>query len=168
MKKLALVLGTALPLAATTGTAMAKDMKGRFGAGVHLADLGGVPGSLSLKYWVSDLGIQALLGLSIKGDDGDTPGDESSTGFGLGLRLLFNFARANDTNMYGGAGVRLGLIDADATIIDLVLGIEHFFTDYFSVGVETGLAFDVGGSATNITLGPSTAPLWGASAHFYF
>lgn len=170
MKKLAIALGTALPLA-MSGSAMAKDMKGRFGAGLQLEDLGGVPGALSLKYWVSDLGLQAMLGLEIDGDNSDTPDpvDESATKFGLGLRILYNFARANDTNMYGGAGIRLGLIDADATIIDLVLGIEHFFTDYFSVGGEVGLAIDVGGSATNITLGPGTgAPWWGTSAHFYF
>jgi len=164
MKKLALALATIAPLA-MAGTASAKDMKGRFGAGGQLENLGGVPGGLSLKYWIADLGIQALLGLEIKGDQDGGP-DESTTGFGLGLRILYNIARANDTNMYAGAGVRLGLIDADSTVIDLVLGVEHFFTDFFSVAGHVGLGIDVGGDATNVSLG--NVGTWGTSFHFYF
>ena len=165
MKKLLLATGTLLPLA-LSGSAMAKDMKGRFGAGGQAENLGGVGGGLSLKYWVSDLGLQALIGLEIAGDpDGDGP-LESATGLGLGLRVLYNIARANDTNMYAGAGVRLGLIDADSTIIDVVLGVEHFFTDYFSVAGHVGLGIDVGGDATNVSLGGVST--WGTSFHFYF
>ena len=98
MKKLALALATVAPMT-LAGTASAKDMKGRFGVGGQLENLGGVPGGLSLKYWISDLGIQALLGLDIKGDNDDTQIiDEGATGLGLGLRILYSFARANDTN----------------------------------------------------------------------
>lgn len=166
MKKLALALATVAPMA-LAGTASAKDMKGRFGVGGQLENLGGVPGGLSLKYWISDLGIQALLGLDIKGDNDDTQNiDEGSTGLGLGLRILYNFARANDTNMYAGVGARLGLIDADAVIVDLTLGVEHFFTDYFSVAGHVGLGIDVGGDAVNVSLGDVTT--WGTSFHFYF
>lgn len=168
MKKVALALATVAPLAlaSTAGTAEAKDMKGRFGLGGQLENLGGVPGGLSLKYWISDLGLQALFGLEIKGDsDGDGP-DTSRTGFGLGLRVLYNFARANDTNMYVGAGVRLGLVDADATVIDVIIGVEHFFTDFFSVAGHVGLGIDVGGDAVNVNLGSTST--WGTSFHFYF
>jgi len=170
MKKLALALATIAPLA-LAGTASAKDMKGRFGVGGQLEDLGGVPGGLSLKYWIADIGIQALIGLQI---NGDTDGDglaESSTGVGLGLRLLYNFARANDTNMYGGLGVRLGLVDADSTNIDLILGVEHFFTDFFSVAGHVGLGIAVGvdndgdgNDETNMSLGEVAT--WGTSFHF--
>lgn len=142
-------------------------MKGRFGVGGQLKNLGGVPGGLSLKYWISDLGIQALFGLGIRGDNSDTEGiDEGSTGLGLGLRILYNFARANDTNMYAGAGVRLGLIDADSTVIDVTLGVEHFFTNFFSVAGHVGLGIDVGGDAVNVDFG--TTSTWGTSFHFYF
>lgn len=165
MKKLALALAMTAPLA-FAGTASAKDMKGRFGVGGQLEDLGGVPGGLSLKYWISDLGIQALFGLGIQGDPDDDGPAKSSTQLGLGLRVLYNFARANDTNMYAGAGVRLGLIDADSTIIDLTLGVEHFFTDFFSVAGHVGLGIDVGGDAVNVNLGPTS--IWGTSFHFYF
>lgn len=165
MKKLALALAMTAPLA-FAGTASAKDMKGRFGVGGQLEDLGGVPGGLSLKYWISDLGIQALFGLDMNGDPDDDGPAESSTALGLGLRVLYNFARANDTNMYAGAGVRLGLIDADSTVIDLTLGVEHFFTDFFSVAGHVGLGIDVGGDAVNVNLGPTS--IWGTSFHFYF
>ena len=165
MKKLALALATVAPMA-LAGTASAKDMKGRFGVGGQLENLGGVPGGLSLKYWISDLGIQALFGLDIAGDPDDDGPAEGSTGLGLGLRILYNFARANDTNMYAGAGVRLGLIDADSTIVDVTLGVEHFFTDYFSVAGHVGLGIDVGGDAVNVSLGDVTT--WGTSFHFYF
>lgn len=165
MKKLALALATIAPLAMAS-TASAKDMKGRFGVGGQVEDLGGVPGGLSLKYWIADIGIQALLGLDIQGDpDGDGP-VKSRTELGLGLRVLYNIARANDTNMYAGLGVRLGVIDADSTNIDLLLGVEHFFTDFFSVAGHVGLGFDVGGDAVNISLGNTAT--WGTSFHFYF
>lgn len=166
MKKLALALATVAPMA-LAGTASAKDMKGRFGIGGQLENLGGVPGGLSLKYWINDLGIQALFGLHIAGDNSDTDNvDEGSTELGLGLRILYNFARANDTNLYAGAGVRLGLIDADSTIIDVGLGIEHFFTDYFSVAGHVGLGIDVGGDVLDVSLGNTAT--WGTSFHFYF
>jgi len=165
MKKLLTATAVALPMA-FAGTAAAKDMKGRFGAGGQAENLGGAGGALSLKYWVSDLGLQALIGLDIVDPDADGPG-ESSTALGLGLRVLYNIARANDTNMYAGAGVRLGLIDADAVIIDVVLGVEHFFTDYFSVAGHVGLAVDVSDGATNtFSLGDTST--WGTSFHFYF
>jgi len=166
MKKLALALATMAPLA-MAGSASAKDMTGRFGVGGQLEGLAsGVPGGLSLKYWINDFGIQALIGLNIQGDpDGNGP-NQSSTAFGLGLRLLYNIARANDTNMYALAGVRLGLVDADSTVVDVGLGVEHFFTDFFSVAGHFGLAFDVGGDATNISLG--NVGTWGTSFHFYF
>jgi hypothetical protein len=171
MKKTALALATLAPLALASTTAQAKDMKGRFGIGGQLETLGyggglSVPGGLSLKYWIADFGIQAMIGMDVRGDNGDTDADEGATGLGLGLRLLYNFARANDTNLYAGAGVRLGVIDLDSTVIDLVLGVEHFFTDFFSVAGHVGLGIDVGGDAVNISLG--NVGTWGTSFHFYF
>ncbi|MCC6623818.1 MAG: hypothetical protein IT385_21345 [Deltaproteobacteria bacterium] len=151
---------------AFAGAASAKDMKGRFGAGGQVSDLGGVGGGLSLNYWVSDLGIQALIGLEISGDPDDDGPAEGTTGLGLGLRVKYNIARANDTNMYALAGARFGLIDEDAVIIDIGIGVEHFFTDYFSVAGEVGLGIDVGGDVTSVALG-TTLP-WGFAFHFYF
>ncbi len=175
MMKTALALATIAPLALASTAAQAKDMKGRFGIGGQLETLatgGGdknapaIPGGVSLKYWIADFGIQAMLGLGIRGDGDDEGPDEGGTSLGLGLRLLYNFARANDTNLYVGAGVRLGVIDSKDTNIDLILGVEHFFTDFFSVAGHFGLGIELGEDATNVSLG--NVGTWGTSFHFYF
>ena len=161
MKKYALALATVAPLALAS-TANAKDMSGRFGLGGQL-DSGGLAG-LSLKYWISDLGIQGIFGLSMVGESADGAGDDA-TALGLGLRVLYNIARANDTNLYAGAGVSLGLIDADQTQLDVILGVEHFFTDHFSVAGHIGLHVDLG-DRFSLDLGNTAG--WGTSFHFYF
>lgn len=161
MKKYALALATVAPLA-LAGTANAKDMKGRFGAGGQL-DSGGAEG-LSLKYWISDLGLQGIFGLKIRGEFPEGA-DNGATELGLGLRILYNIARANDTNMYAGAGVTLGLIDAEKTQIDVILGVEHFFTDFFSVAGHVGLHIGLDDPFT-LSLGDTAG--WGSSFHFYF
>lgn len=175
MKKTATVLALAatLPLAAST-TAQAKDLTGRFGLGGQL-DAGTGLGGLSARYWISDLGFQAILGLGFKGE-GDNGAPPSAFDLGLGVRVLYNFARANDTNMFVGGGVSLGLIDADATYVDLLLGVEHFFTNHFSVSGQVGLHVDVGsdrfginlGSAPGSSIGGNTVASWGTAFHFYF
>jgi len=172
MNKLALVLGLAVPSLAfaqeTPAPAAGKDLTGRFGVGGQLESIGGVAGGVSLKYWISaDLGLQ-VLGAMDKFPDPDGMGPlDSGTELGLGLRALFNIARQGDTNLYGGAGLSLGLIDADQVDVDLLLGVEHFFTDYFSVaghvGIQAGLA---GNSKEEISIG--NVGSWGTSFHFYF
>lgn len=161
MKKTALALATVAPLA-FAGAAHAKDMKGRFGAGGQI-DSGGAAG-LSLKYWISDLGLQGIFGFSTVGEFPDGAGNDA-TALGLGLRVLYNIARANDTNMYAGAGVTLGLIDADQTQVDVILGVEHFFTDHFSVAGHVGLHVDLG-DQFKLSLGNTAG--WGTAFHFYF
>lgn len=161
MKKFALALATVAPLA-LAGTANAKDMSGRFGAGGQ-GDTGGNAG-LSLKYWLSDLGFQGILDFAMVGESADNAGDDA-TSLGLALRVLYNIARANDTNLYAGAGVSLGLIDAEKTQADVILGIEHFFTDHFSVGAHVGLHIDLG---DRFVLDFGNVAGWGSSVHFYF
>ncbi|HRE92116.1 MAG TPA: hypothetical protein PK095_23575 [Myxococcota bacterium] len=159
MKKYALALATVAPFA-LAGTANAKDVGGKFGLGGEAFGGGAAPAGLSLKYWISDLGLQANLGLGINTLGPDT------THLGLGFHVLYNFARANDTNMYASGGINLGLIDSDSTVVALRLGVEHFFTDHFSVGGHVGLGIDVGGDDVVVNLGNSSE--WGTSFHFYF
>ena len=184
MKKLALALATLAPLA-LAGSAQAKDLKGRFGLGGQVDS--GLAGGLSMKYWISDLGLQAIVGFAF--DAGvDPAGDAdavSSTDFRVAIRALYNFARANDTNMYGGAGVSLSTGDmvgghADMALgvqIDLLLGVEHFFTDYFSVAGHVGLGIKLPrdedtSNSDDTDVQPLTVNLnsisWGTSFHFYF
>lgn len=161
MKKTALALATVAPLA-FAGAAHAKDMKGRFGAGGQI-DTSGNAG-LSLKYWISDLGLQGIFGFGMIGESADGAGDDL-TALNMSLRVLYNIARANDTNMYAGAGVSLGLIDADATLLDVILGVEHFFTDHFSVAGHVGLHVDLG---DRFALDLGNTASWGTAFHFYF
>jgi hypothetical protein len=161
MKKLALALAVMAPLAFAS-SASAKDMGMRFGAGGQIDSSGN--SGLSLKYWVSDLGFQGVFGLAVVGESADGANDDM-TGFTMTLRVLYNIARANDTNMYAGIGASLGLIDLDYTLIDLVIGVEHYFTDYFSVAGHVGLHVDVG-DQFRLDLGNTAS--WGTSFHFYF
>ncbi len=158
-----LALAAALPLAASS-TASAKDVAGRFGIGGQ-AEAGGASG-LNLRYWLSHFGLQATIGAAYVGDTDATPNDTSAFDLHLSIRALYNFARANDTNLYGGGGLSLGLIDADSQMLDLVLGVEHFFTDHFSVGGQVGLHVDIGSEPTTLTLGSGAS--WGSAFHFYF
>lgn len=173
MKKTALALATVAPLAFAS-TANAKDVGGKFGLGGQV-DLGGLfgsignnsptaPAGLSLRYWISDLGLEANLGLKITGESSEGA-DDGTTALGLGIHVLYNFARANDTNMFAGLGINLGLIDADSTVLTARLGVEHFFTDHFSVGGHVGLSVDLG-DQFKFSLGEASQ--WGSSFHFYF
>lgn len=164
MKKYALALATVAPLA-LAGTANAKDVGGKFGLGGQAAfGAKDAVSGLSLKYWISDLGLEANLGFEMKGENPEGA-DNGTTHLGLGFHILYNFARANDTNMYASAGINLGLIDSDSAVIAARLGVEHFFTDHFSVGGHVGLGLDLGDQFI-FSLG--NASHWGSSFHFYF
>ena len=146
---------------------------------------------LSLKYWVSDLGIQAAFGNISKPDVTAEPAADGEGRIHIGndasLRLLFNFARAGysqatlfTSNPSGPFYTCYGDDDGKITIssdvlgkfkdvgegIDFMLGIEHFFTDFFSVSNNT----DIGTKFSSVDdfhhFGTSVS--WGTSFHFYF
>ena len=162
MKKTAAALAIAAmaPLALPSD-AEAKPVDGRFGLGGVTNFAGDAPGGgLNARYWISDFGVQANLNMAFRG------GDPGFFGLGFGVHGLFNFARANDTNMYVGAGLTVGVIDYDAVIIDVLLGVEHFFTDHFSVGGHVGFHLNVGADPISFTLGNALG--WGGQFNFYF
>jgi hypothetical protein len=170
MKKTALTLATLAPIAFASTAARAEDesagharrAKG-FAAGGQV-DSGGNSG-LSLKYALeNNLSFQGIFGLGMMGESADGAGDDA-TMLNLTLRVMYNIARANDTNLYAGAGATLGLIDADKTQLDLVLGAEHFFTDHFSVSGHVGLHVDLG---DRFSLNLGNVAGWGSAFHFYF
>ncbi len=172
MKKLVLLatlLGLAIPTAAS-----AKTLEGRFGVGGE-AGLTPGHGGLSLKYWAGNFGIQGLIGMQIATFDSTADGvadPDSITNLQLDLRALYNFARTEQTNLYVGGGVALGLIDADSFGIELLLGAEHFFSDWFSVSGIVGLPIALGVEvapgieSTSASLG--SVINWGGGFHFYF
>lgn len=159
MKKFAIALATLAPLALAS-TAQAKDISGRFGIGGNI-DSQTHGSGISAKYWFNEaIGFQLTLG-------GQTNvGIEDEFGLDLGARVLFTIARANDTNLYGGVGVVLGLVGYDSTVIDARLGAEHFFSNHFSVSGHVGLGIGVGDGDRDFTLGNNMG--WGGAFHFYF
>lgn len=180
MSRIAVPAAAVLLALATLGAprpAAAADLTNTFGIGGELGSdlLGGESGivqsALSFKYWVSDLGFQALTSLTAKhvSADADT-GTKASTPVTLqfAIRALYNVTRTESTHLFVGAGFSARVVaggSGDKQAIDLLLGVEHFFTRYFSVsgqiGAHIGLAQDV-----DLVIGRVTA--WGTAFHFYF
>lgn len=139
MKKIGLLLGALMLL---SGTAMAKDLNGKFGLGYNQY-LGGAQG-LAVKYWIGDIGINAAIGLDfVKPDSGD-----SSMGFDFALGGVYNFARSDQANLGVGLIVDLGFKNKQAMgggdssfqfNFEIPLAFEYFFSDHFAVNLATGL-----------------------------
>lgn len=164
------------PLVAT-GPSSAKDLGGRVAIGAQIEPLvlfagdgdivpGGifVPGGLSVKAWFGNVGVQGILGFMVVSPD---EGESSAVAAGA-LRVLFNVARAEDTNLFVGAGLRLlaSESDDDPIAFDLFLGVEHFLGEHFSVAGQVGLSYTAFRSGSITRLGDATS--WGTAFHFYF
>ncbi|TNF35030.1 MAG: hypothetical protein EP329_06645 [Deltaproteobacteria bacterium] len=157
--------------------ASAADLTNTFGIGGELGsdllggDSGIIESALSFKYWVSDFGFQALTSLTAKHIAADADaGTDASTPVTLqfAIRALYNVTRTESTHLFIGTGVSARVVfggSGDKQAIDLLLGVEHFFTRYFSVsgqiGAHIGLAQDI-----DLVIGRVTA--WGTGFHFYF
>jgi len=157
--------------------AAAADLTNTFGIGGELGsdllggDSGIIESALSFKYWVSDLGFQALTSLTAKHVSADPDaGTEASTPVNLqfAIRALYNITRTDSTHLFLGAGVSLRVVfggSGDKQAIDMLIGVEHFFSRYFSVsgqvGAHIGLAQDL-----DLVIGRVTS--WGTGFHFYF
>lgn len=170
-KKLTSVLAAGMFLTLTLGStsASAKERNG-FAIGGQIDN---VNNGLSLKYAMGNFQLQSILGTDVVLSH-KVAGVTVDTKFNLqlSLRALYNIARANDTNFFAGAGVTLGFFDtADTAVtLDLLLGVEHFFTDYFSVSGHVGLP--IGFADTSAARPGTTISLravgWGGAFHFYF
>jgi len=155
----------------------AADLTDTFGIGGELGSnlLGGASGvidsALSFKYWVSDLGFQALTSLTAEHIPADAEaGTKASTPvtLQLAIRALYNITRTESTHLFLGAGVSLRVVvggSGDKQAIDLLLGVEHFFTRYFAVSGQVGAHIGLG-SNLDLVIGRVTA--WGTAFHFYF
>ncbi len=152
-------------------SASAKDLNGRFGVGGGTTLLGN-PGIL-VKYNIGNLSVGLLTGyarVSVEQQVGDKTGDDVSQGVDSSLRITFNAARARHTNLYLGGGFTFGNYthkDAQGTEnsasemgFELLLGVEHFFGNHFSLSFETGMPIRMAGDdgmAIGV-LSSSTAP----------
>ncbi len=182
MKRLSVFVPLVVFAMLVAGQASAKDLNGRFAFG-GAQTLFGTSG-LSVKYFVGHLGVGLIMGHKYSTYEepvGDKKGDHVNNETDTTLRILFNAVRAKDTNMYLGGGFTYGMFsDKTATGdetswnemgIELLLGVEHFFGNFFAVAFETGLpirlASDDHGSAIGM-LGGGTGMIGAAGKTISF
>jgi hypothetical protein len=178
MKKLLSGVGVViLALALIPAAASAKDKSGAVGVGYDntIGDASG----LSVRYQVAkSFGIQAILGFSTtsydNGESGDGSANTSDTNTTIALRGNIGLAFTKKTNLDLILGVNIyneshdydnpgdGDDDNDGHTsfnFELGLGAHYFFTDWFSINGEVGLAFatigdqkDVGRVASGLSV----------------
>jgi hypothetical protein len=150
---------------AAPDTAAALDMTGRLGIGGDL-DRGILGESIALRYWVSNLGLEALAGLTLaESESVDAPRVDVR----LGGRVLYALTRTREVNLLVSVGLTTAITNRregtdNPLYLDLGLGPEVHLDDHFAVSGRVGLAVEVSGSPTR-TL---TSGSWGAGFHFYF
>lgn len=154
-------LGALIALLSATAPASAKDMTGRFGLGGEITSALRDSG-LSAKFWFGELGGQLIAGMDWNNPD---PGaGEDSFDLNLGLRILWSAARSENTHFYLAGGVMLHIGDDSGQVVDVLVGAEHFLTDYFAVSGQLGFNLDI---QDGIRLSLARAS-WAAGFHFYF
>jgi len=157
---LAVVIATAL-----APRSQARDLRGHLGLGGHV-DGGPIGAALSLEYWVSDLGLQGLLGAATKVS---TATEAGYIEYRPALRVLYAMTRARLTNLCAGVGLASVLRQSkeqggNAAFFQVILGAQHFLGEAFSVAGEVAASIELGRSPTRGLL----SGVWGASFHFYF
>ncbi len=140
------------------------DMTGRVGLGA-LVD-GHFGEALSGRYWVSNLGLEGLLGFTLR--ESSTP-EESRTEFRLGARVLYALTRTRDVNLDVGVGLSTFISDgADGTdnplYVDVQVSPALHFDRHFAVSGAVGLTLELSSDPTRTI----TSGTWGAAFHYYF
>jgi len=148
----------------TSLPAQGRDLSGHLGLGGQLDSAHGA--ALSVKYWVSELGLQALFGLDT---EHSTDSEVGYIEYRPAVRVLYAMTRTQRTNLYGLVGLstrlrRSAVDDGNLAFFDAGLGAEYFISDELGLAAHTTLSVELGASPDR-TL--STAS-FGASFHFYF
>lgn len=152
------IIFLASSLLLVANTAAAKDLNGRFGVGGQRTSLG--TEGVAVRYWAGHIGASLVLGMTSISRDvrvEDEAGfvkeaSQTATGIDATLRVVFNAARAQNTNLFVGGGFTVGTAmtkvpglpdDTETSTTELgfeiVLGAEHFFSNHFSVQAEVGI-----------------------------
>jgi hypothetical protein len=159
-------LGFVLSLALTVGSAPpshAKDLTERFAIGGEIGDNASDTG-ISIKYWFSEFGFQTVLAMGLVENPTNNTNEFE---LALSVRALFAATRSEQTHLYLAGGLQFQLIDGGTgQQIDILMGVEHFFTDYFSVAGQLGFGFDLTSDTFALELGRLAQ--WAGSFHFYF
>lgn len=143
----------------------ARPMEGRLGIGGQL-DSGILGQTLSLKYWVSELGLQALFGFSsIK----STPEEAGAREYRFGLRMFYALTRTRLTNLNVGVGLSSFVRDStfegrNPFMLDLLLAPEFHLSDHFAVAGQVSLSVELGADP----LAFLQQAEFGLSFHYYF
>lgn len=180
-----LITAVALTVALVAGErADARDLSGNLGLGANLDST--LASGLSLKYWVSDLGLQGLFAFDAIHSDAETPG---RLVFRPGVRVLYAMTRTRLTNLYVGGGVSAELgrgarlvpapepaageepaaptiakIETAILYLDVVVGAEIFLGDHFAVSANVTFSSLLSGVSDQ----DFVSAAWGAGFHYYF
>lgn len=154
-----------LALALIPAAASAKDKTGAFGIGYDTS-LGGASG-ISARYQVAkSFGVQAILGFETtsysNGESGNAESTRDNTAITAAIRgdIGLAFTKKTNLNLIVGIDVYNSSFDfgdaGESTddsftqfAFELGLGAHYFFTDWFSINGEVGLAFATVSSITD-------------------
>jgi hypothetical protein len=148
-----------MPVAPVMAPQAADDMTGSLGFGTGViagTSLATIDGSVFMKYWLSDaMSIVPRLSLTMSKAKVPPATEAGDATWGFQPSVLANFVLLKGASTRLDAGVGLGLSlaknQAPATagstdtyiglFIPVQMGVEHFFTRWFSMGVATGFSF---------------------------
>lgn len=142
-----------------------RPMEGRLGLGGQL-DSGILGQTLSVKYWVSELGLQGLFGFStIK----STATEAGAREYRVGLRMLYALTRTRLTNLNVGVGLSTFVRDSsfegrNPLMLDVIVSPEFHLGDHFAVSGQVSFSVELGSTP----LGFVQAAEFGAGFHYYF
>jgi hypothetical protein len=175
-----------MPAAPMMAPKASDDMTGSFGIGVGVVSgtndlIKPDTGNLMLKYWLSDaMAIVPRLVFTMTKSKASTVGATATPfawDFNPEVLASFVLLKGASTRLTAGAGIGIDLSKnivsaSDVTIginLPVELGVEHFFTRWFSMGIavhENFLSYKKTGDAYNFGLSLST-PAYMGSLFFY-
>lgn len=176
MKQLRLALAVCLAASLLALPAAAKDLNGRFAIGGGYTLLGN--SGLQAKYYAGHLGIgmmvsylnqsesQSVTTNDASGNPVTQTADVDQNEADVSLRLTYNIARAKDTNFIGGVGLTYGNFSTKDVYgkdtswseegVEIIVCLEHFFGNHFSLTFETGLPWRFPGDKNGGAIGRLT------------
>jgi hypothetical protein len=165
MGRLARALVSILVALVLSPPAWSRPMEGKLGLGGQL-DSGILGRTLSVKYWVSELGLQGLFGFSTVKSTATEPGARE---YRFGLRMLYALTRTRLTNLNVGVGLSTFVRDSsfegrNPLMLDVVVAPEFHLGDNFAVSGQVSFSIELGSEP----LGFVQAAQFGAAFHFYF
>lgn len=165
MSRLSCAVMMTLALLVSSPPSWSRPMEGRLGLGGQL-DSGILGQTLSVKYWVSELGLQALFGFStVK----STATEAGAREYRVGLRMLYALTRTRLTNLNVGVGLSTFVRDSsfegrNPLMLDVIVSPEIHLGEHFAVSGQVSFSVEL----ASTPLGFVQAAQFGAGFHYYF